>query len=65
MGSGIEHLLLAALERAARRLLLVAPLLELPPGGPNALKWAAMETAGSSTRGSGWAPRGPVPPWEC
>ena len=25
---------------------------------------AALEAAGSSTRGNGWAPRGPASPWE-
>ena len=28
-------------------------------------KWAALEVAGSSTRGSGWAPCGPAASWEC
>ena len=30
-----------------------------------AMEWAALEAAGSSTRGSGWALSGPTSPWEC
>eukprot|EP00964_Phaeocystis_antarctica_P152618 scaffold120591_cov48-Phaeocystis_antarctica.AAC.1 len=30
-----------------------------------AVKWAALEAASSSTRGSGWAPRRPASSWEC
>ena len=31
-----------------------------PPGGSNAVKVAALEVAGLSIRGSGWAPSGPA-----
>ena len=32
--------------------------------GQTAVKSRALEAASSSTRGSGWAPRGPASPWE-
>eukprot|EP00964_Phaeocystis_antarctica_P022069 scaffold12248_cov66-Phaeocystis_antarctica.AAC.2 len=35
------------------------------PTWSKAVKSAALEAAGSSTRGSGWAPSGPVSSWEC
>ena len=35
------------------------------PGWPTAVKWAALEAAGSSTRGNGWAHSGPASSQEC
>ena len=35
------------------------------PGWSKPMKWAALEAASSSTRGSGWALSGPASPWEC
>ena len=57
------------LEDVRRRLLRSPPhllpmhleLLPLPEWS-NAVNWAALEAAGSSSRGSGWAPSGPVSP---
>ena len=33
--------------------------------GQTRWKWAALEAAGSGSRGSGWAPSGPASSWEC
>ena len=38
-------------------------LLEPMPKWSKAVKLATLETAGSSTRSSGWAPGGPASPW--
>eukprot|EP00964_Phaeocystis_antarctica_P039296 scaffold22481_cov49-Phaeocystis_antarctica.AAC.1 len=35
-----------------------------PPGWSKAGTSAGLEAASSSSRGSGWAPRGPASPWE-
>ena len=37
----------------------------LPPARSKAVKSAALEAVGSSTRGSGWTPSGPASPLEC
>eukprot|EP00964_Phaeocystis_antarctica_P107064 scaffold71837_cov43-Phaeocystis_antarctica.AAC.2 len=34
------------------------------PACSNGVRWAAWEADRSSTRGSGWAPRGPASSWE-
>ncbi len=40
-------------------------VLEAEPKWSKAVKWAALEAAGLSTRGSGWDPSGQASSWEC
>ena len=51
----------AARAREMATFMILMPL----PEGSKAVKSAALEAAGSSIRGTGWAPSGPASSWEC